>query len=108
MDEHRRSDRQSTTLRVELTEHLDGRTYPVEARDLSPTGVFLVTKRPSRYHRGQAVTLRIHAREGVEPLVVAGEVVRLVEKPDAKRHGGKTGIGVEFVTRQDPQAWSSG
>lgn len=101
MDEHRRSERRSALLRVELTEHLDGRTYPVEAVDVAATGLFVATKRPGRFHRGQAVTLRIFVEGRPEPMVVAGEVVRIVEKADAKGHGGRTGIGVEFVTRQD-------
>lgn len=101
MDEHRRSERRSALLRVELTEHLDGRTYPVEAVDVAATGLFLATKRPGRFHHGQAVTLRIHVAGRPDPLVVAGEVVRVVERPDGTAHGGQTGVAVEFVARQD-------
>lgn len=104
MEEHRRTERRSALLRVEMTEHLDGRTWPVEARDVSPSGVFVATKRPTRFHRGEAVTLHIHLAGRADPLVVAGEVVRLVEKADARAHGGLTGVGVEFVTHHDELA----
>jgi len=98
MDEHRRSERRSALLRVELVEHLDGRTVEVEAVDVAANGLFLATKRPGRFHRGQAVTLRLHQEGRPEPLVVAGEVVRIVDKADARAKRGRPGIGVEFVT----------
>jgi Tfp pilus assembly protein PilZ len=101
MDEHRRSERRSALLRVELTEHLDGRAVSVEAVDVAPTGVFLATKRPGRFHHGQTVTLRLYLDGRPDPLVVAGEVVRVVDKADARAHRGRPGIAVEFVTRQE-------
>ena len=101
MDEHRRSERRSALLQVDLTEHLDGKTLPVEGVDLAAHGVFLLTKRPGRFHCGQAVTLRIHLIDRDEPVVVAGEVVRIVEKAEAKQRGGRVGIAVEFLTRHD-------
>ena len=100
MQEQRRSDRRAATLRVEVKEHREGKSFAFDTQDVSAEGLFLVVKKPRSFHLGQTVTLRLHVPGREEPVRAAAEVVRICDKAWARAHGGPTGVGVEFVEPQ--------
>lgn len=100
MDEYRRSERRPATLSVDLAEYRGGKQYKLKARDISPRGVFLVTKKAKAFALGQVVTLHLGLTGRKEPVVATGEVVRIVPKDVARREGSDPGIAVEFAVPQ--------
>jgi hypothetical protein len=100
MREHRRAERRSASLRVELREYVDDQVVECEAADLSPYGAFLLIRKTKAFHLGQFVTLRLPVEGQTEPLVVTAEVVRLVDRGEARDEHTARGIAVEFLEQQ--------
>ena len=97
MEEQRRSERRAAQLRVDVTEHREGKSFAFEAQDVSVEGLFLAVKKPRAFHLGQTLTMQLQLPGGGGEVRLAGEVVRIVDKAQAKAHGGRPGIGIELV-----------
>ncbi len=100
-DNDKRFDERVATLwEVEVEEPLHGREYKFQAKDLSRSGIFLVTTKTRKFRVGESVKMRIHLHGREYPLVMSGEIMRIVDKAESQRTGDEAGLGIEFHERQ--------
>lgn len=103
MDEKRTNDRVPTNVKLKVKEYIRGKTRTYRTRDVSSSGVFLKTRRPSAV--GETLLLHYPVPGSRDYVRIEGEVVRVVDR-DAVRANAKLdrGMGIQFVRAIDPQA----
>ena len=91
---HRNGHRRSFAEEVQL--HVEGDPVPLDAVDISPSGVFLATE--VLPEEGDEFELRFELPDGGDPVCVRGAVARVKDHRRDPRTGGvaRPGIGVAF------------
>ncbi len=101
MSDQRRAERVPTNVKLKVKEYIHGRTRGYRSQDVSSTGVFLRTRRPSTV--GETLLLHYPVPGSKQSVRIEAEVVRVVDK-QATRANPKLerGMGIAFLRAIDP------
>jgi len=92
--------RRQAVVVAEVVDNTTDRRFLCQTRDLSTHGLFLVSAR--EWTRGDRISIALRLEEGRQPVMIAGEVVRLSPAGEERPRG----VGVRFVRfMADGEKW---